>query len=830
MLKKIKINIKTGLYNNIYGLYASLIVFAILLLMFIVCGVAPFGTNTIMVGDGIDQYLPFMSEYRYKLLNKENMIFSWHVGMGMDFYSIYAYYLTSPFNLLLAMFGKGSLVACANLIWLLKIVIMTFTMSYYLVHKKKDENNGVLVIALSIAYGLSNYVIAYGNNIMWLDCLILLPLIVLGLERVLEGKGVFLYVLSLALAMFCNYYIAFIMCIFLVLYFLAQSFIDVKDFFVKGIKFAICSITSAALTAFLLLPAFLGLMGNNKMSASVELYRYTNIFDLLNNQFFGAEIVVNSFEPYELNVYCGVIVILGIALYCLWDKESAVVRIKKLALLIFMYISCNDELLNYVWHGFHEQKGVPNRFSFMMIFMMLVMTYEALNHIVDYSKQKLFGAGIVALLYVALCCYGTDESIIITPVIITIVLILVYIIGVILESRYKKGLILISLISVIELATNAALAYTNYDFVDVEKIFLTDEKVDKVYEEAIVESDKNNVDMYRTEFVNSLSDGESVWYNMNGISVFTSTVNKSLCSFAKNMGCKYYIAGYFYDGATPLMSALYNMRYAISYDEDMLIDNQVLLAQGDNVYIYENPYVSSLGFSVSANILNWENESGLVFRNQNNFAKLITDVDDMFVAGEYQYSFVEGSVNTYELTFEETGEWYIYLGAGEEEKISVDFGERKIVGDYGNAIIYAGYMEAGHSIYIESDGDISSVNAMMYNEAVFEKVYDDISEHKLRISSIETGYIKGDITVETNELMFTSIPYDKGWEAYVDGEQVEAASFAGAFLVVPMDEGTHTVELIYKPRGLKTGVGISLASLVMIMIYITIKRKYALPK
>ncbi len=828
MLKKIKINIKTALYNNRHGLYASLVVFFILLLMFIICDVAPFGSNTIIVGDGIDQYLPFMSEYRYKLLNKEDMIFSWHVGMGMDFYSIYAYYLTSPFNVLLALFGKGSLVACANFIWLLKIVIMTFTMSYYLIHKKSDEKNGAVIIALSVAYGLSNYVIAYGNNIMWLDCLILLPLIVLGLERVLEGRGVFLYVSSLALAMFCNYYITFIMCIFLVLYFLAQSFKDIKDFFVKGIRFAICSVTSAALTAFLLLPAFLGLMGNNKMSASVEFYRYTNIFDLLNNQFFCTEIIVNSFEPYKLNIYCGVIVILGVILYCLWDKESLSVRIKKITLLVFMYISCNDELLNYVWHGFHEQKGVPNRFSFMMIFLMLVMTYEALNHIVDFSKQKLFGAGIVALLYMALCCFGTDEDILIIPTIITIVLLVLYVIGVVVESRYKKGLILISLICVIELVFNAAIAYRNYDFVDVEKAFLTNEKVEKVYEEIISPSDKNNVDMYRTEFVNSLSDGESVWYNMNGISVFTSTVNKSLCSFAKNMGCKYYIAGYFYDGATPLMSALYNMRYAISYDEDMLIDNQVLLAQGDNVYVYENLYALSLGFSVSANILNWENESGLVFCNQNSFAKLVTDVEDMFVVGDYQYDFVEGSVNTYELTFEETGAWYIYLGTGEEENISVDFGERKIVGDYGNAIIYAGYMEEGHSLYIEGAGDISSVSVVLYNEAAFEKVYDDISEHKLNISSIEDGYVKGNITVETDEVMFTSIPYDKGWEAYVDGEQVETASFAGAFLVVPMDEGIHTVELIYRPRGFKTGVGISLASLVMIMIYFIIKRKYAL--
>ena len=203
------------------------------------------------------QYSCFFGDV--KSLLSDGLFYSLHKSIGGDIYSLAAYYLASPLNLIFLLFPLKYLPEAVSVLYILKLSLAALTMSYYL---SKRGTNGVPNLALSLAWSFSAYFTLYSINIMWLDALVLLPLISLGIERLVDSTKFSLYTLSLAGAIFCNYYIGYMLCIFSVLYFLyalmrerrpARALAD------AGIRFAISSLVAGGLNAVLLIPVGLSM-------------------------------------------------------------------------------------------------------------------------------------------------------------------------------------------------------------------------------------------------------------------------------------------------------------------------------------------------------------------------------------------------------------------------------------------------------------------------------------------------------------------------------------------------------------------------------------------
>lgn len=142
--------------------------------------VAPFGENSLTLVDSVHQYLPFFSELRDKLLHERSLLYTWNVALGSNFVSLAAYYLMSPFNLLLLLFGKEQIAAVTCFLMCLKIALTAVAMVHFLSYKDGEKKRNFLIVAISVAYAFSNYVIGYNWNTMWLDCIMIFPLIMLG--------------------------------------------------------------------------------------------------------------------------------------------------------------------------------------------------------------------------------------------------------------------------------------------------------------------------------------------------------------------------------------------------------------------------------------------------------------------------------------------------------------------------------------------------------------------------------------------------------------------------------------------------------------------------
>lgn len=221
-------------------LYAAvfLVTFLIYTVILILQKAYPFGDKSFLTYDAYVQYKNMFHMLFEWISGGGKGSFIWSMGMGIDAVQESLYYCLSPFNIIVLMLGESRLELSMVLLIIIKSACLPVTALYFFRHtNKKNTENGYsqtvatfIELACSMAYGLSGYVLAYGHNIMWLDGLILLPIVALGIEHLSDGKGWMLYTLSLAVSIICNFYFSFYICVFAVIYFLLEKRENVKDF------------------------------------------------------------------------------------------------------------------------------------------------------------------------------------------------------------------------------------------------------------------------------------------------------------------------------------------------------------------------------------------------------------------------------------------------------------------------------------------------------------------------------------------------------------------------------------------------------------------------
>ena len=358
---------------------AFVVPMVILLIIFAQRGIYPFGEESFLRTDMYHQYAPFFSEFRNKLAHGESLLYSWNVGMGINFSALYAYYLASPLNGLLFFCPEKYVIEFMTYMIVLKTGLCGLSMAYYLRKHCKSENLGIGFFG--IFYALSGYMAAYSWNIMWLDCIILFPLIMLGLERLVQdGKGL-LYCLTLGISIFSNYYISLMTCIFMVLYFVALLILERRMTWEKFVSrcaaFAFYSLVAGGLAAVVLLPEIYALMmtASGKFNFPKLQEPYFPIFDMLARHIGNVESEIGL--DHWPNIYCGVAVLMFLPLYWISKKISGREKVVYSVLLLFFLASFSINVLNFIWHGFHFPNSLPCRQSYIYIFLVLVMCCKA---------------------------------------------------------------------------------------------------------------------------------------------------------------------------------------------------------------------------------------------------------------------------------------------------------------------------------------------------------------------------------------------------------------------------------------------------------------------
>ena len=358
-------------------LYLLAFLFPLVLLVgiFIYLKVYPFGENTYLPVDAFGQYVNFLQYFRNVFLEHGSIIYSLSKSIGGEMYGLFAYYLISPFNFITLFFQKGNMTFVFDIILILKVATSSLTFTYYLNRRKKADFTNLI---FAIMYSFSAYVVTYGFNIMWLDAVILLPLVVAGIDDIVHSKKNILYIISLSLTLITNYYVGFMVCIFSLMYFIYKILIgdleNKKEALTKIGIFIISSICAALIAGVILVPVFIGLQdGRADFSFSeLSLDKNFNIENLI------SKFATNSFDLEEIKnsamppVFCGILANVLTLSYFFNGKIKIREKILSLLLLILFIISFYIKGINLLWSMGNIPAWYIYRYAFCFSFMYII--------------------------------------------------------------------------------------------------------------------------------------------------------------------------------------------------------------------------------------------------------------------------------------------------------------------------------------------------------------------------------------------------------------------------------------------------------------------------
>lgn len=816
--------------GKITYLLAFIIPLVILVALYAARKIYPFGENCYLRSDMYHQYAPFFSELWNKLANGESLKYSWNMGLGVNFTALYAYYLSCPLNWFIFLFPQKHIIEIMNVLIILKLSLASLCCTYYI--SKMHNTRSISICIFGMFYALSGYIAAYCWNIMWLDCIVLLPLIVLGLTRLVKEDKCFLYCITLGLAILSNYYISIMLCLFMVIYFIVQIVMlpkqSIKAYALKIFNFGLFSLLAGGLAAVLLIPEIhaLSYTVSSNISFPKTLTNYFPVMEMLIRHLSNVEVHI-GLEHYP-NIYCGVGVFFLIPLYIMNERIPVREKAGKCIVLLIFLLAFNMNIPNFIWHGLHYPNSLPCRQSFIYIFVLLTMCYDAFRDLRYYSKEKLTIALFAALsfLLIAEQTYSGDtynfKIFYISGAFILFYMFLIYL------YRNAKTFVpvfifLFFLSTILECALN--LEATGFSTTS-RTYYMSDTESMSAITDYLSEKDDS---FYRMEkFSGARSKNDDAWHNYRGVSNFSSTAHGGVTSFLGQLGCEHSTNAYGYNGATMLTSAMLGVKYIIS--NSSLRESNLLsyyYSSGER-FVYKLNYTLPAGFVVPEDINDsWDIDSTNPFMVQNDFIYNTTGISDTFYPLPTS-SLSNSSVQIYPYSQQHT---YVYVNSGSSSvNVYIDESTKNYNLKH-NYIIDLGVVGPEQTIRISSDDTDETISVWAYalDEDKFISVINTLNSESLNITEYDETHLKGTITVNSasKKLLYTSIPYDKGWTVKVDGKKADLIEIKDAFLGIEISGGNHSIEFSYTPEGYYSGWFITIASIIiLIAIYLKKDNNY----
>ncbi len=606
--------------------------FVIVCCAYAVAGVYPIGDRQILSSDGWHQYYPFLLSLREKLLNGGSMEYINEIGGGVNFLSLYAYYTASPLYLLSVIWPKAYMVEFFTLMTVLKISFAGLFFALYLkiVYKRKDLS----IAFFALCYALCGWAAGYYWNIMWLDTFALLPLLMAGMVSLLRDGRFRLYVCALALSLWCNYYIAFFSCIFVLLSFFVYcicTWNGFANFFRRFLRIGVCTLLGAGIATVLLLPCLLA-MQTTYSSTTKEVYWlamnlptkiYTdsgNIGDwaMLTDKVLPAlpqalgditSRLVDGYEPVNLdglpNVFCGFLTVMLCVFYFCNGKIRLREKLCNLSLLLFLFASFIFRPLDYMWHGFHFPNMIPYRFAFLVPFVLVSMAYRAFTQIRNFKFWKLLIILPISALFWVNAVLRDDSG---NQVMVTTAVVLMggafyfYLRGPHKRNRakqYRLSTLFLCFILLCEMILSYALG--------VDKVGTSSHSgypTDKEHVSALLDyTAKNDSELYyRTEVTDTQTLNDGALNGYHGLTAFNSSANVNFNRFTRALGYASWPGSNrtaYYENA-PFSNALSGLKYLIERNGIHFSSHNTLVARSGDCLLLENQDYIGMGFMTDA--------------------------------------------------------------------------------------------------------------------------------------------------------------------------------------------------------------------------------------
>lgn len=855
-------------YKNRYVFLTTVLATACIAVIYVIFSVFPFGSITVMRMDLYHQYGPLFAELYDRIVEHKSLLYSWNTGGGSSFLGNYLNYLSSPLSFLIFLFDKEDISYAITFIVAFKCILSATSFSYYL--KKSFNKDNYFLSVFGILYAFSAYFLAYYWNVMWLDAMIMLPLIALGIEKIFKTGDIKLYTVSLVILFFANYYMGYMCCIFAVLYFfvcfintysndgkLNENAVYEKKYSTKalmnnvfinrGVKFAFASIIAALICAITLVPVFMILKNSSATSGTFPqtFKSYFDLLDLITSHFALLETTIRSSGDNVLpNIYTGILTFILLPLFLVNNKIKLKEKATYVVLIIFFVFCFNNNCAEYIWHAFHFPNDLPYRYSYMYSFIIAVMGYKTILNFKGIKVKDIAYTGLAIISFVIICQKFLTNKMTNSTIYATIIFVTLWCGFLFLlknKNAQKKtvSFVLVTFILCETIISSIVGLPLNQDNNNYKENY-------KTYTDAINYIDNKDSGFYRTELCYLNTRMDPAYYGYNGISVFSSMAYESYSQLQSSLGMQgNKVNSYTYNTQTPVYNMMFNIKY--------LIQTDVSLAPSSNLYkkiyttsdkksnVYESKYNLPIAYCVNSKIDDWVTDEGNPFEIQSDFVKLATGYSNLFKPVEYNstdFDAVSGDdvtengtywleksdsssnygTETVSLSPTIDGNLYLYVKSSDLKTITVN---SEKVSDITQSMEYAyildlGYHNKGDEVLVSLDASTMESESTSFDfycytadDTVVKNMYNSLAGNSLNVESYSDTTIKGTVKAKENCYLYSSIPYDDGWSVYVDGKKAETFEIGGTLLAIELTPGQHKIEYKYFPVGFLYGIIIS---------------------
>ena len=799
-----------------------------------------------LLGDGFHQYVIFDVALRNILYGNGSLFYTFTSGLGLNFYALSSYYLGSFFSPLVYFFDLTNMPDYVYLTTLLKFGLIGLS-TYFSLNKLFQSIPKPLKLALSTSYALMSFSVSQLEIKTWLDVFILIPLIITGLHLLITEKKFLLYFTSLSILFIQNYYFGYMTVLFLIFWYLCQISWDFKTLKSSVLDFIVISFLAGMTSLILTLPTLFDLQTHGEKLTEVTKFQTESSWylDLFAKQFIG------SFDTTKYGaipmIFVGLLPFILTILFFTLKSIKFHVKLIYTIFFTFLIASFYIEALDLFWQGMHTPNMFLHRYAWIFSTLLIYTAAEVLKRLKEIKVWNflvslfLIVTGFLATIYLkSHYSFLTDLNIL-----LTLEFLVVY--SLLLLAVIKKFIsvnlfaILISLFIMVEMSLNAS---SQIDGIAKEWGFASRSAYNRDIPAMESFSTYIGNQFTRTEKLQTQTGNDSMKFNYNGISQFSSVRNRSASSTLDKLGFKSSGTNLNlrYANNSILADSLFGIQYNIS-DSPIAKYGFKDIYQKDNLTLYENQYSLPIAFA-SQSVYNDVKFNEHTLDNQASFLNQLANVDfDYFSPILYEKtentddlisvtsSSNEDAAIQYQIEVPENSQVYLsftnlHFSNDKQKKVDILVnGEKKtFTTDNVFSFFNLGYTKEKKTFNIHvsfpGNSQVSFESPTFYrlDTQTLTEAIQKIKEQPVTVSTSKNKvFATYDVKQDTS--IFFTIPYDKGWSAYQDDKKIEIKQAQTGFMKVDVPKGKGTITLSFIPNGFITGAICSFTSLLLFGIY-----------
>ncbi|MCR5717558.1 MAG: YfhO family protein [Oscillospiraceae bacterium] len=564
------------LSRNRYYIIAFFIPVVLMYISYVIFGIEPFGDKSVLCLDLNAQYVYYFEALRDAFWGDGSIFYNWARNLSGGMMGIIGYYLASPFTLIVMLLPRKMILTSLLIMILCKIGTASVTFSYYLQKSKGLEPLHATMFA--VLYSLMAYMVIQTIDPMWLDGLVLLPLVALGIEYLVDDGRKLNYIIPAALIFVANFYIGYMIGLFSAVYFIYYLFFGkdggrgrIRNYLYTGCTFGIATLVALMLAAFMLLPVYNALKlgkfdfsGEPDRSFAMQFEPVTILAQLLTAQYDSVNVQGSP------EIYCGILTVVLLPLFFLNKKLSLRCKLGYGFLMAVMFFSMCIRPVDMQWHGGQMPNWLPFRYSFIVSFILLSMAAQAWKHLDGVEARHLGGVffGEMAVI-LFIHSQGYEHLDIMKSIWLSIGLAGAYLLFLYAYKLHQRKILIPVLMMCVmsaELVFNSVLTLKS---IDKEVLYSSGASYDSVIEngrKAVDVMESLDSGLYRSEKTFSRCINDNMAYGLKGLTHSSSVMNARILTFIETLGFNsrsYYTR---YDGTTEIGDSLLGIKYVLDQD------------------------------------------------------------------------------------------------------------------------------------------------------------------------------------------------------------------------------------------------------------------------